>query len=97
MYVIIEKYGIEGLVCEDNQDGEAGNSDVLCTKILPNVEEESAELRFLRPGSEEATIKLQLFDHLKIQVKAEIVEFRRSLSLHFRGKIGASRCELDEA
>jgi len=28
-----------------------------------------------------------LFDHLNIEIKAETVEFRRSINLHFRGHL----------
>jgi hypothetical protein len=37
-----------------------------------------------------------MFDHLKLEIKAQIVEFRRSLNLHFRGKIDSSLSEIDQ-
>lgn len=39
------------------------------------------------PGPKTETVKIVLFDHLKIEIKAETIEFRRSINLHFRGSL----------
>ena len=100
VYVQIQKYGVEGLICED-KDGDAEQNDGAvpkCSKLVANPDQENAELWVRRSGStEEEVVKVQLFDHMRVQIIAQIVEFRRSLSLHFRGKITAAKDpELDQ-
>jgi len=95
IYVQIQKYGIEGLVSEDPAAAKS-NGESRCTKIVPDVEQERAELQMQQPNGRSGPITVSLFDHLKIQVKAEIVEFRRSLNLHCRGKLSAAKNDVDK-
>ena len=36
---------------------------------------------------QDAPTRVTLFDHLKIEIKAEMIEFRRSINMHFRGHL----------
>lgn len=78
VYVLIQKYGIEGLLIEDNAEG-----PVTCSKITADVPNEEAQLTVTTDGKTSLR-KVTLFDHLTVEVKAELVEFRRSLNLHYR-------------
>lgn len=69
VYVLIQKYGIEGLLVEDS----------LVQKIVTETQKEQADL-FLKDGS---SVKITLFDHLNILIEAKMIEFRRSINLHF--------------
>ena len=83
VYVQIQKYGVEGLLCEGGGEKDASNS-VEVKKIISDAATESAEIVLgnAKKGVDEV-VKVQLFDHMRIQIVANIVEFRRSLSLHF--------------
>ena len=74
VYVQVQKYGIEGLIVEDDQ----------CLKIT--CDNDKAVLTL--PNEQ---VEVKLFDHIEVEIVAKMVEFRRSVNLHFRGKIDASK------
>jgi hypothetical protein len=79
--VLIQKYGIEGLLVEESKpDG----GKMVCNKIVPDAAREEATLTIM---GQDSPIKVTLFDHLSIEIKAEMVEFRRSINMHFRGSL----------
>ena len=82
MYVLIQKYGIEGLLVEETQ---AQGDKAVCSKITTDVAKEDAQLTII---GQEAPTRVTLFDHLQIEIKAEMIEFRRSINMHFRGNLG---------
>ena len=76
---MVEKYGIEGLlVLNDARPGQA--------------EESKDQLQLqARPEKDEATITagkhavvVRTFDRVNVQIKAEMVEFRRTVNLVYR-------------
>lgn len=78
IYVMVEKYGIEGLLVLNDTD--------------PRTEEsKSGRLELeARPEKEEATITagkksivIRTFDRINVQIKAQMVEFRRTVNLVF--------------
>ena len=79
IYVMVEKYGIEGLlVLNDGRPSEESK--------------ESFQLQ-ARPEKDEATIftskrsiVVKTFDRVNVQIKAEMVEFRRTVNLVFSPK-----------
>jgi len=86
VYVLIQKYGIEGLLVEDSPSSLANQGGkTLCTKIAADVQKEEAQLQVTTPDAKSETVRIILFDHLLIQIQAEMIEFRRSINLHFRG------------
>lgn len=85
VYVLIQKYGIEGLLVEENQNDHQNTGKTFCSKILTDVQNEEAELLVTSAGAKTENVKVVLFDHLNIEIKAETIEFRRSINLHFRG------------
>jgi exoribonuclease R len=69
IYVMVEKYGLEGLLVLNDAKGEKGELDA-------------------RPEKDEATIVcgkksivVRTFDRINVQIKAEMVEFRRTVNL----------------
>ena len=86
IYVLIQKYGIEGLIVPD---AEQSKDHIVCTAIASESGKEEAMLKVVDNGVEEH-LKVRLFDHLKIEIKAEIIEFRRSINLHFRGSLNVN-------
>uniref|UniRef100_A0A7S3CNJ9 RNB domain-containing protein n=1 Tax=Strombidium rassoulzadegani TaxID=1082188 RepID=A0A7S3CNJ9_9SPIT len=72
VYVLIQRYGIEGLLVEDNEK---------CKKIEVDVQNEEAQLTLVDQTDKKT--KVELFDHLQIEIRAQMVEFRRSINLHF--------------
>ena len=81
VYVLIQKYGIEGLLIEDNAEG-----PVTCSKITADVPKEEAHLTVTADGKTSVR-RVTLFDHLTVEVKAALVEFRRSINLHYRASL----------
>jgi exoribonuclease R len=75
IYVMVEKYGIEGLL------------------VLNDTTSEESKEQFqlqARPEKDEATILtakrsifVKIFDRVNVQIKAEMVEFRRAVNLVF--------------
>ena len=81
VYVLIQKYGIEGLLVEESK---AEGQKTVCSKITTDVAKEEAQLTIL---GQDVPTKVSLFDHLSIEIKAEMIEFRRSINMHFRGNL----------
>ena len=68
VYVMVEKYGLEGLlVLENGQKLEA--------------KPEKDEATIFGPGVQ---VVVKTFDRINVQITAEMVEFRRSVNLVFR-------------
>ena len=69
-YVMVQKYGIEGLLCMDDT--------LECTRtITTNVDKEEAYLPAV-------TTPLKVFDCVDVKIVAKMVEFRRSILLVYR-------------
>jgi len=67
--VSVEKFGIEGLlVVEDN----------LRVDVTPEADEA------VLSRSNKVVRRVKVFDRLNVQIRAEMVEFRRSVNLVFR-------------
>lgn len=81
VYVLIQKFGIENLISTDNNPG-----PVTCSKVITDVPKEQATLTVTENGVT-ADRKVSLFDHLTIEITAEMIEFRRSINLHYRGSL----------
>lgn len=81
VYVLIQKYGIENLISTDNNPGA-----VTCSNITTDVTKEQATLTVTENGVTSER-KVTLFDHLSIEIKAEMIEFRRSINLHYRASL----------
>ena len=65
-------------------DSVESKDHIVCTALFSEAGKEEALLKVAENGIE-SQIKVKLFDHLQIEIKAEIIEFRRSINLHFRG------------
>ena len=78
IYVQIAKYGIENLLVEDAED----KKGYKCTRITPDNDE--AKVTVVENGkSTEYTVRM--FDHVRVEIDAQMVEYRRSINLRFRG------------
>jgi hypothetical protein len=74
IYVMVEKYGIEGLLVVNNQQEESKQqSYALETK----PEKDEAILR--SPGGKSLTVKT--FDRVRVEIQAQMVEYRRTVNL----------------
>jgi hypothetical protein len=77
IYVMVEKYGIEGLLVVNNQQEESKQqSYALETK----PEKDEAILR--SPGGKSLTVKT--FDRVRVEIQAQMVEYRRTVNLVFK-------------
>ena len=86
VYVLIQKYGIEGLIVPDKVQSD---SHAICSQIMYDVNSEQSSL-YITENGKDSTVKVHLFDHISIEIKAEMIEFRRSINLHFRGCLNAN-------
>jgi hypothetical protein len=59
--------------------------DVICTAILPSAGQPNQSVIKIIENGHEKTTTVNLFDHLRIEIQAQMIEFRRSIDLHFRG------------
>ena len=84
VYVLIQKFGIENLISVDTAEG-----PITCSKITTDPSNETAILIVTENGST-LDKKINLFDHLTIEIKAEMVEFRRSINLNYRGYLNVN-------
>ena len=57
---------------------------ITCSKIATDPANETAILTVTENGST-SDQKINLFDHLTIEIQAEMIEFRRSINLNYRG------------
>ena len=69
-YLMVKKFGIEGLLTID----ESQRDNI---QIESNPEQEKAQIVF-RDGSREP-IEVRVFNNLKVQIRAEMVEYRRTV------------------
>ena len=82
--MLIQKYGIEGLLIADKDDFEG---EVACLAILPNDNNPNQSILRVKEKGVEKTSTVRLFDHLHIEIEAQMVEFRRSINLYYRGSL----------
>jgi len=87
VYVLIQKYGIEGLIVPDKVQSKDHS---ICTNIVFEAGSEEAHLNVIDSAGKETTVKVRQFDHLSVEINAEMIEFRRSINLHFRGCLNAN-------
>lgn len=92
IYVQIQKYGIEGLLVEDQEEK---SGEYRCLKII--ADNDSAILKCVDKSGKAVEQKVQQFDHMLVEISATMVEFRRSIKLHYRGPLDSSKGKIDEA
>ena len=71
-YVMVKKYGIEGLLTVD-----AAHKDIVRIESYP--EREEAKIVFTDGSAEDMTLKV--FDNIDVEIRAEMVEYRRTVQL----------------
>lgn len=64
VYVLIQKYGIEGLIVPDKNEL---SDHPTCSKIFSEANSDEAKLVVKDQGREQ-TVVVKLFDHLKIEI-----------------------------
>ena len=75
VYVMVQKFGIEGLLTVDHTLTKAG------VQVTTNVEREEAMIAQMNEGKREERV-IKVFDNVKVEIRAEMVEFRRTVSLN---------------
>ena len=73
VYVMVQKYGLEGLLVVDD----AVKKQVT---VEMNVEKEEAYIIDQRKAKETRKV-VKVFDNLDVEIRAEMVEYRRTVSL----------------
>lgn len=58
-------------------------TDDQCTKITSDNDVAVLE-------TSEGKHQVRMFDHVRVLIKAEMLEYRRSINLHFRGLLNSS-------
>ena len=71
-YVMVKKFGIEGLISLDKAMQDAGVS------IQSNTEKEEARVVF-SDGRKDKVLKV--FDSVMVEIRAEMIEYRRTVQL----------------
>lgn len=79
------------MISVDTSDG-----PIICTKVTTDPANEAATLTVTENGST-FDKKVNLFDHLTIEIKAEMVEFRRSINLNYRGYLNINTMDPGKA
>ena len=79
------------MISVDTSDG-----PITCSKVTTDPANESAILTVTENGST-FDKKISLFDHLTIEIKAEMIEFRRSINLNYRGYLNINTMDPSKA
>jgi len=72
---MVEKYGIEGLLVLNDSTSEESKESF---KLLARPEKDEATILIAK-----RSIIFKTFDRINVQIKAEMVEFRRAVNLVF--------------
>ena len=73
VYVMVQKYGLEGLLVVDDTVKKQ-------VTVEMNVEKEEAYIIDQRKAKETRKV-VKVFDNLDVEIRAEMVEYRRTVSL----------------
>lgn len=83
----ILKYGIEGLIVPDGHAAKVKQGYFTCDSITTDTQKETAVFKIAdHQKKKQSEVSIQLFDRIQIEIVAEMIEFRRSINIHFRCK-----------